>query len=103
MGILLTGRRVDAAEADALGLVHQVVPAGSALEGARKRADQQLECSPTSIRQLKELPNRRAACASVDDAVRTPYSAIDQLLNSDDRIEDMTAFVPKRSPQWRNR
>ena len=54
MGMLLTGRRVSAEEGYRLGFVNEVVPAGEALAGARRWADQILECAPLSVRASKQ-------------------------------------------------
>src|SRR3546814_16996786 len=50
MGMILTGRRVPAQEGKELGFVNEVVPAGQALEGAKRWAKLILECSPMSVR-----------------------------------------------------
>ncbi|MFP3710855.1 enoyl-CoA hydratase-related protein, partial [Paraburkholderia sp. SIMBA_009] len=55
MGIILTGRRVMAQEAQTLGFVNEVVPRGEALNAARRWADQILKCSPMSVKASKEL------------------------------------------------
>src|SRR5262249_17340386 len=47
MGMLLTGRRVGAAEAAAIGLVNEVVPASELMATAQRWAEQIVECSPT--------------------------------------------------------
>lgn len=103
MEMILTGRRVSAGEGQALGFVNRVVAPGTALEGARRLADELLECSPTSIRLTKELLNAQAVHASEEDSVRQAYPATDRLLASEDFIEGLTAFAQKRKPQWRNR
>src|SRR3979411_2924569 len=54
LGMILTGRRVRAAEGAALGFVNEVVPAGTALDGARRWAAQILEASPMSVRASKQ-------------------------------------------------
>ena len=53
--MILTGRRVSAAEGKALGFVNEVVPAGEALAAARRWAAQILECSPMAIRASKQV------------------------------------------------
>lgn len=102
MEMILTGRRVGAEEAQRFGFVTQLVPEGTALEGARKLAEQILECSPNSIRLSKRLLNEQSRYASLDDSIR-PYSSVDYVVNSEDFMEGATAFAQKRKPQWRNR
>ena len=58
MGMLLTGRRVSAEEGYRLGFVNEVVPDGEALAGARRWADQILECAPLSVRASKQSAYR---------------------------------------------
>ena len=54
MGMILTGRRVSAAEGKELGFVNEVTPVGGAVEGAKRWAAMILECSPRSIRASKQ-------------------------------------------------
>lgn len=103
MEMILTGRRVSASEGLALGFVNRVVPTGTALESARRLADELLECSPTSIRLTKELLNAQARHASEEESVLQAYPATDRLLASEDFMEGLTAFAQKRKPHWRNR
>lgn len=103
MDMILTGRRVGAAEGFSLGFINRVVPTGTALAGARLLAEQLLESSPTSIRFTKELLNDQSRHASEEDSVRQAYAATDKLVASDDFIEGITAFAQKRPPQWKNR
>ena len=55
LGMILTGRRVSAAEGRELGFVNEVVPEGEALAAARRWAAQILECSPMAIRASKQV------------------------------------------------
>lgn len=103
MEMILTGRRVPAAEASDLGFVNRVVAAGTALAGARALADTLLDCSPTAIRLSKTLLHAQARIASETEAVQPAYTAVDRLLASEDRIEGMAAFVQQRKPVWTNR
>jgi len=102
MGIILTGRRVDAQEARDLGLVNEVVPRGQALAAAMRWADMILECSPMSIRASKEAVYMGLGEPSIEKNIRTTYPAQKANAESQDYIEGPRAFAEKRKPNWRN-
>ncbi|TMR98437.1 acetyl-CoA acetyltransferase [Nonomuraea basaltis] len=101
--MILTGRRLTAAQALEHGLVNRVTEPGRALEGARELAREILEGSPTSIRASLQIMDETQAILDVIDAVTHPSQALDELMVSEDAIEGITAFAQKRRPQWRNR
>jgi len=101
--LILTGRRLDAAEALDLGLVNRVTEAGGALAGARALADEILAGSPTSVRASLRIMAETDGIADTVDAVTHPSGALDELMASEDVIEGVTAFAQKRPPTWRNR
>jgi acetyl-CoA C-acetyltransferase len=101
--MILTGRRLTAQEALAHGLVNRVVPAGTALEGARALAQEIVAASPTSVRISLRVMEDTQGIADTVEAVNHPSEAIDDLLLSEDMIEGLTAFAQKRRPQWKNR
>ena len=101
--MILTGRRITAAEALGYGLVNRVTDAGKALDGARALAAEILDGSPTSARVSLQVMEETRGIADVIDAVTHPSTAIDDLMASEDAIEGMTAFAQKRRPVWRNR
>ncbi len=101
--MILTGRRLGADEALAYGLVNRVVPAGTAVEGARALAAEILEGSPTSVRVSLRIMAETRGIADVVEAVNYPSAALDELMASEDAIEGMTAFAARRRPRWRNR
>ncbi|MFC9057173.1 acetyl-CoA acetyltransferase [Streptomyces sp. NPDC057074] len=100
--MILTGRQVTADEALALGLVNRVVPAGTALEGARALAAEILEGSPTSVRTSLRVMAETEGIPDTVDAALHPSTALDDLMVSHDAIEGMTAFAQKRRPRWKN-
>jgi acetyl-CoA C-acetyltransferase len=105
MGMILTGRRVPAAEGKELGFVNAVAPAGTALEVAKQWAAQILECSPMSIRASKDAVTRTMAEPSVEAGLANQgtYPGIRALFGSQDLIEGPRAFAEKRAPKWSGR
>lgn len=101
--MILTGRRITAAEALGYGLVNRVVDAGTALEGARALAAEILDGSPTSVRISLQVMEETRGIADVVNAITHPTTAFDDLMASDDALEGPTAFAQKRRPDWRNR
>lgn len=98
--MILTGRRLDAAEALDAGLISRIAPAGAVMSVARAVADEILAASPTSVRVSLET---MAAVGDMPDrieAVDATMAALDDLLVSKDTVEGITAFVSKRPPHW---
>ncbi|MCL2482257.1 MAG: acetyl-CoA acetyltransferase [Propionibacteriaceae bacterium] len=100
--LILTGRRLSAAEAHSLGVVNRVVPAGQALEAAKELAGQILQNSPTSVRISLEVMEAASGITDPLDALDSRTGAFDELMSSYDAIEGMMAFAQKRPPQWKN-
>lgn len=103
MGMILTGRRVSAAEGRNLGFVNEVVPAGEALAAARRWADMILECSPMAVRASKQAAYAGMGESSLEDAMRKVYPQQQANVDSADYIEGPKAFAEKRKPNWQNR
>ena len=101
MGMILTGRRVEAAEGKQLGFVNEVVPDGESLEVARRWAAQILECSPMSIRASKQAAYQGFDHGGVETALAARYNAVQAMVRSHDFIEGPLAFAQKRAPVWR--
>ena len=103
MGMLLTGRRVPAAEGQQLGFVNEVVPQGQALTAAKQWAAQILECAPISVRASKEAAMQGMAAESLEAAIKGRYDQIAALYASEDFIEGPRAFSEKRAPNWKGK
>ena len=101
--MILTGRRITAEEALQHGLVNRVVPAGTALDGARGLAQEILAASPTSVRISLQVMEETQGIAGTVESVTRPTGATHDLLLSDGMIEGLTAFAHKRRPRWKNR
>lgn len=98
--MILTGRRLSAAEALDAGLISRVAPAGEVMELARAVADEIVACSPTSVRASIAAMEDVASMADPIDAIESTAAVLDTLLVSQDTIEGITAFVTKREPRW---
>jgi len=105
MGMILTGRRVPAAEGQALGFVNEVVAPAELMATARRWAADIIACSPMSIRASKETVQRGLTEPSLQAAIEGQgrYGAVKALFKSDDVREGPLAFAQKRPPQWKGR
>lgn len=105
MGMILTARRVSAAEGEALGFVNAVVPAEGLMDEARRWAKMICECSPMSIRASKEAVLKGLDEPTLEAAIagQWKYPAISALWKSEDFREGPMAFAQKRAPQWKGR
>lgn len=102
MKMLLTGERIDAAEAHRVGLVSDVFDPEALLDGAIELARKICANAPLSVRAAK-----MAAVQGADIPLEAGLALENQLWGSlrdtEDRAEGRTAFVEKRPPQWRAR
>jgi enoyl-CoA hydratase len=101
MDLILTGRMMDAAEAERSGLVARVVPAASLLEEAMKVAETISGLSQPSLLAAKEAVNRSFE-TSLAEGVRFERRVFHALFATKDRKEGMTAFIEKRPPRFTN-
>ncbi len=102
MGMLLTGRRVSAAEGQRLGFVNEVVPKGEALAGAKRWVAQILECAPLSVRASKQAAYQGLE-GGLREAMSSHFDELRRMLESEDFVEGPRAFTEKRAPRWKGR
>lgn len=99
MGMVLTGRDIDAATAANWGLVNQIVPGPQLLDVARAWAEEIAANSPLAVRATKEAAVRGLSLP-LDRAIGTTFPGRDVLRASGEFKEGPRAFAEKRKPQW---
>jgi enoyl-CoA hydratase len=102
MEMCLTGRMMDAAEAERAGLVSRIVPAAQLVEEAVKTAQKIAEMSRPAVMFAKECVNR-AYETTLSEGVRFERRLFHSTFALEDQKEGMSAFVEKRTPQFRNK
>jgi enoyl-CoA hydratase len=102
MDLILTGRMMDAQEAERCGLVARVVPAASLLEEAMKVAETIAAMSLPSVLAAKESVNR-AFETSLAEGIRFERRIFHSLFATNDQGEGMNAFIEKRPPKFENK
>ena len=99
MSMLLTGRRIGAAEAARYGLINQAVPDGDLDSAVDAWVADVMACAPLSLKAIK-----RSACdtaqMSLSDARNVRLPSLVAALRSRDAAEGVLAFREKRPPVW---
>jgi enoyl-CoA hydratase len=102
MEMVLTGRMMDAAEAERAGLVARVVPAADLLAEALKTAEAIAAMPLPAVLAAKDCVDR-AYELTLAEGVRYERRAFYALFASEDQKEGMAAFIEKRPPVFQNR
>lgn len=100
--LITTGRMVPAAEALAMGLVLEVVPAGTSVDRCLALAAQMAQKGPVALRLAKEaclLPEERG----MEDGLQGEAELFGRCFATADQKEGMTAFLAKRAPAFQGR
>ncbi len=90
--LILTGRVLDAAEAERIGLVHEVVPAGDAVARATAIAEEIAQRGPLAVREAKRLIDL-ATETDIDTGLAAELDASDRVFASDDMLEGATVVL----------
>jgi enoyl-CoA hydratase len=102
MELILSGRMMDAAEAERAGLVSRVVPAASLMDEATKLAETVAAMSLPALVAAKEAVNR-AFETPLAEGIRFERRLFHALFSTEDQKEGMAAFVDKRAPTFKHR
>ncbi|MEM0978010.1 MAG: enoyl-CoA hydratase [Pseudomonadota bacterium] len=102
MDMHLTGRFMDAEEAERSGLVSRVVPAKRLMKEAQEAAAKIAQKSPIAVLAIKEAVNRSFE-TTLEEGVLFERRIFQALFSTEDQSEGMQAFVEKREPQFRGR
>jgi len=102
MDMCLTGRMMDAAEAERCGLVSRVVPLAGLMDEAVKAAETIAAYSLPSVMMAKEAVNR-AFETTMAEGVKFERRLFHSTFATEDQKEGMAAFVEKRAPKFKNK
>src|SRR5450756_1276946 len=100
MELLLTGEAITAERAAALGLVNQLVPDGTALDGALRLAGQIAANGPLAVAVTKQIAREQADWTLTEGFLRQA-ELYKPVFDSKDAREGAAAFAEKRAPVWR--
>ena len=102
MEMILTGRLMDAAEAESSGLVSRVVPLDSLLDDARETAAKIAELSLPAVMMAKECVNTSYEM-SLNEGIRFERQVFHSLFATEDQKEGMAAFIEKRTADFKHK
>jgi len=100
--LILTGRRINAAEALAMGLVNRLAPEGRLLEVAFSVAEQVAANAPLAVAAAKHAIDEGLSLG-LDEALALERRHYETVLGSEDRREGLAAFAEKRTPHFQGR
>jgi enoyl-CoA hydratase len=102
MDLCLTGRMMDASEAERAGLVARIVPLASLMDETLKAAETIASMSLPAVMLAKEAVNR-AFETTLAEGIRSERRAFHSLFATADQKEGMAAFIEKRPAKFTNR
>jgi enoyl-CoA hydratase len=102
MEMCLTGRMMDAEEAERAGLVSRIVPVSELVEEVMKTADKIASMSRPAVMMAKKAVNA-SQDTSLSQGIQMERSLFYSTFSLDDQKEGMAAFVEKRKPEFKNK
>ena len=102
MELALTGDFITAARAHQMGMVNEVVPAGTALDAARALATKIAANGPLAVAVSKQVV-QQSEDWSADEMWAKQGELVLAVMTSEDAIEGATAFAEKRAPNWKGK
>lgn len=102
MELALTGDFISAQRALEMGLINQVVPAGTALDAAKALAAKIAANGPLAVAASKQVIIQQQDWSS-DEMFSKQGEIVTPIFTSEDAIEGATAFAEKRAPNWKGK
>ncbi|MBN8225947.1 enoyl-CoA hydratase/isomerase family protein [Corallococcus macrosporus] len=100
--LILSARRVNAAEAFSIGLVNRLAPEGHLLEVAFQLAEAVVDNAPVAVATAKHAIDEGTGL-ELDDALALELKKYEEVLKTEDRLEGLRAFAEKRPPVYKGR
>jgi enoyl-CoA hydratase/carnithine racemase len=100
--MILTNERVDAATAERIGLVQQVVAQGEGLAAALAMAERVATLSPRAVSSCKGLIHNARSGVPLAAGLALERERFMDLFDHADQAEGVAAFLEKRKPEWKN-
>ncbi len=101
--MVITGDRMDAAEAYRIGLVNRLVPAGEALDNALAWAAEIADNGPLAVKAMKKLAYEGGLEMGLTDGIALELQLYNEILETEDAIEGPKAFAEKRKAVFKGR
>lgn len=102
LAMIMTGERMNAADAARFGLVNEVVEFSELMEAAARWAAKITAASPLAVQAAKAAALGRLGMP-LELALATRFEPIEEYAYAEDRLEGRSAFAEKRAPQWSGR
>lgn len=102
MELALTGDFIGAKRALEIGLINEVVPAGTALDAAKALAAKIAANGPLAVAASKQVVLQQQDWSS-DEMFKKQGEIVTPIFTSEDAIEGATAFAEKRAPHWKGK